>query len=200
MSSGIWAILFGMTAVQRSSIAYADYLRQEEVSDVRHEFLHGEIFAMAGGTLEHSLIGVAVTSELRAKLGESGCRVFSSDARLRHEKNDFSCYPDAMVVCGEIVRAGDDVNAVTNPVLIVEVLSDSTEAHDRGAKASHYRSIASLKELVFVSQNEPHVEVHRRNSAGRFELFEWRAGETIQLASIGISISLDSLYRDVDGA
>ncbi|MGH7295287.1 MAG: Uma2 family endonuclease [Polyangiaceae bacterium] len=101
-----------------------------------------------------------------------------------------------MKACGKPETDPEDRHALTNPIVVVEVLSESTEARDRGVKAAHYRHISSLREYVLVSQTEPHVEVHRRNEAGRWELFEYRRGDVVELASLGCSLAVDELYRD----
>jgi Uma2 family endonuclease len=177
-------------------MTYAQYLANEARSDVRHEYLGGEVWAMAGGTIEHGGLAVAVAREIGVALLGRPCRAFSSDVRVRIPETDLATYPDLSVVCGQLERASDDAEAITNPVLLVEVLSDSTEAYDRGAKWSHYRRIASLREYVLVSQGEPLIEVYRRTEGGRFELFEARAGETIELASIGARLEVSVVYAD----
>jgi Uma2 family endonuclease len=103
-------------------------------------------------------------------------------------------------VWGRLETDPDDALAITNPVVIVEVLSDSTEARDRGVKAAHYRHLESLREYVLVSQRERHIEVHRRNDAGRWELFEYEAGQRVELVSLGCVVPLDEVYRDPLGA
>jgi Uma2 family endonuclease len=175
--------------------SYSEYLEREQASEAKHEFLRGEIFAMAGGTPEHAALQAAVTGELRNALKGKPCRVYASDLRVRVEATDFSCYPDATVVCGKLETSAVDRDAAVNPKLVVEVLSDSTEAHDRGTKASHYRRIPTLVEYVFVSQNERLIEVYRKNERGRWELaVEARAGEMAELASADVTLAVDSLY------
>jgi Uma2 family endonuclease len=163
---------------------------------VRHEYLNGETWAMAGGTPEHGALAAAVIRELGAGLQGKPCRVYSSDVRVRVAETGLSTYPDVSVVCGALATAAEDPDAVTNPTVLVEVLSDSTEAYDRGAKAAHYRRIPSLREYVFVSQAEPLIEVYRRAESGRFELFEARAGETIEIASLGVRLDVAALYAN----
>jgi Uma2 family endonuclease len=177
-------------------MTYAEYLSAEAVADVRHEYLAGEVWAMAGGTIEHGALAMAVAREIGLALRDKPCRAFSSDVRVRVPATDLATYPDLSVVCGQLQTAPDDDNAITNPVLLVEVLSDSTEAYDRGAKWAHYRRIASLREYVLVSQAEPLIEVYRRTEGGRFELLEARAGEAIELASIGARIEVSAVYAN----
>ena len=177
-------------------MSYAEYLTAETASDLRHEYLQGEAWAMAGGTPEHGALAAAVIGELRAALRGKPCRVYSSDVRVRVSETGLSTYPDASVVCGRLLTAAEDPDAVTNPTVLVEVLSDTTEAYDRGAKAAHYRRIPSLREYVLVSQIEPLVEVYRRTESGRWELLEARAGDAVELASLGIHIDVTALYAN----
>jgi Uma2 family endonuclease len=177
-------------------MTYVEYLAAEETSADKHEFLAGEAYAMAGGTPEHAALCAAVAGELGDALRGKPCRVFSSDARVRVQATGLSTYPDVTVVCGRLETDADDPHAIVNPVVLVEVLSDSTEGHDRGEKAAHYRHIPTLREYVFVSQRHPRVEVHRRNPAGRWELFEFEAGAAAELSSLGCSIRVDEVYRD----
>jgi Uma2 family endonuclease len=177
-------------------MTYAEYLAAEAVSDVRHEFLNGEVWAMAGGTPEHAALALAVGSELREALRGKPCRAFSADLRVRVVDTGLSTYPDVTVVCGQLEAAPDDPDAVTNPIVLVEVLSESTEGYDRGAKAAHYRRIPSLREFVLVSQAEPRIEVHHRAESGRWELLEARPGETIELSSIGARLDVGAVYAN----
>jgi Uma2 family endonuclease len=151
---------------------------------------------MAGGTPEHGALAAAIMGELRVALRGKPCRVYSSDLRVRIVETDTATYPDATVVCGKLETAVDDRNAVVNPTLLVEVLSDATEAYDRGAKSAHYRRIASLKEYVLVAQDEQRLEVYRRNEHGRWELLEARSGAQIELASIGVMLDVDAVYEN----
>jgi Uma2 family endonuclease len=177
-------------------MTYAEYLVAEAVAHVRHEFLRGEVWEMAGGTPEHSALAAALIGELRSALRGKPCRVFTSDLRVRVPETDLATYPDVAVVCGQLETAADDKDAITNPIVLVEVLSDSTEAYDRGAKAAHYRRIASLREYLLVSQNEPRIEVHRRAESGRWELLDARPGETIELVSLGVRLDVAAVYAN----
>jgi Uma2 family endonuclease len=177
-------------------LSCADYLRLEAATPERHEFLGGEVYAMAGGTPEHGALAAAWIAELGLALRGRPCRVFTSDVRVRIRETGLTRYPDVSVVCGRLETDPEDSDAIVNPVLLVEALSDSSEAYDRGAKASHYRRIPSLREYALASQSEPLVEVYRRNSEGRFELYEFHAGDSVALASIGISLALDALYAN----
>jgi len=177
-------------------MSYAEYLAAEAVSDVRHEFLGGEVWAMAGGTPEHAALAASMIGELRAALRGKPCRTYSADLRIRVPETGLSTYPDVAVVCGELVTAADDEHAAVNPVVLVEVLSETTEGYDRGAKAAHYRRIPSLREYVLVSQAEPRIEVHRRTDSGRWEILDARPGESIELTSLGISLDVTAVYAN----
>jgi Uma2 family endonuclease len=157
-------------------MTYAAYLAAEEVSETRHEYLRGEVFAMAGGTPEHAALMAAISAELIVALRGRPCRVYSSELRIRIDATDMSTYPDVSVVCGELKTSTIDRNAATNPILIVEVLSDSTEAYDRGEKFSHYRRLPSLREYLLLSQHQPRIESYRKNAQGVWELAEARRG------------------------
>ena len=177
-------------------ISYADYLVMERSSPERHELLHGEVYAMAGGSPEHGALAAAWIGELRAALAGKPCRVFTSDVRVRIRETGLTTYPDVSVVCGRLETDVEDPDALLNPVLLVEILSESSEAHDRGAKAAHYRRIPSLREYVLASQSEPLVEVYRKNAEGRFELFEARADDSVDLASVGVLLAVRTLYAN----
>lgn len=180
-------------------MTYAEFLAYEATSDTKHEYINGEVFAMAGGTVTHGALAGALITALSTALRDRRCRVLTSDVRVRSKATDLSTYPDVTVVCQSLEVDGDDPHGVLNPTLIVEVLSDSTEAYDRGAKAAHYRQIPSLREYVLVGQREPLIEVYRRNERGNWELFvEARRGQQAELTSCGepIVLDVDAIYRD----
>jgi Uma2 family endonuclease len=151
---------------------------------------------MTGGTPEHAGLAAAFAAEVATALRGKACRVYSSNVRVRVLATGLATYADISVVCVRLETAPDDPDAIVNPVVLVEVLSDSTEAYDRGAKAAHYRRIPSLREYVLVSQREPLVEVQRRAEGGRWELLEARSGETIELASLGVGLAVSAIYAN----
>jgi Uma2 family endonuclease len=143
--------------------AYADFLRVEADSpSVEHEFIQGEIFAMAGGTPEHARLITDVVLWLGSVLKKGPFQVYTSDLRVRIDIADVTTYPDASVVCGPLQRSSIDPHAVTNPILIVEVTSDSTEAYDRKEKLAYYQAIESVREVLIVSHRERRLTVHQR--------------------------------------
>lgn len=172
-----------------------DYLGVEEMSGVRHELVDGQIFAMAGGTPEHAALAASAVVLLGSKLRGKPCRPYSGDLRIRVLATGLATYPDAAVICGEPARDPSSVTHVTNPTVVIEVLSPSTEAYDRGQKREHYQQIEALREYVLVSQHQRRVEVFRRVDSG-WTRDVYEAGSTIDLASLGISLSTDELYDD----
>jgi Uma2 family endonuclease len=178
-------------------LTYAQYLAAEETSSEKHDYLDGERFAMSRGSLEHSALAATCARLLGSALTGRPCIVFDSNARVRRVQTNFSCYPDVTVVCGAVESGPDDPQSIVNPIVIVEVLSESTESYDRGEKSRHYRGMTSLRELVFISQSRRLVEVLRRNATGRFELFEWVDGE-VELQSIAVHVPVSALYLDAE--
>jgi Uma2 family endonuclease len=183
-----------MTAQSRPRLTYAEYLEREATAAQKHDFINGEILAMAGGSIEHGALASAIAGEVRTALIGKPCRTFSSDVRVSVEATGATFYPDVSIACGKLETAKGDSQAVANPVVIVEVLSDSTEAYDRGAKAFHYRRLPSLKEYVLVSPADRRIEVQRLNERGSWELHFYGPGERVELTSLGISISVDAVY------
>jgi Uma2 family endonuclease len=176
------------------TMSHAEYLKLERAAETKHEYVNGQVYAMAGGSPEHARLAARLTGQLLASLGSRPCEVFSADLRVRVLATGRSTYPDVTVICGQIERAPDDEQAATNPMLIAEVLSDSTEIQDRGEKWRHYQRIPSLRIYVLVSQTEPRIELYRR--AG--DVWEYHAadlGERLLLDEQGLAIDVDALYR-----
>jgi Uma2 family endonuclease len=175
---------------------YAEYLAHEEASNVKHEYLDGEIYAMAGGTPEHASLAVAVGASLRNQLEGKPCRVFSSDLRVRVAETGLTTYPDVSVVCGALERDPESSETVLNPVVIVEILSEGTERYDRGEKFEHYKHIASLQEYVLVAQSAAKIDRFRRQGSS-WSHVEAGAGGRIALRSISCELVVDEVYRGV---
>jgi Uma2 family endonuclease len=182
------------TSTRRVHYTYAQYLALEEESSVRHEFLDGEIYAMAGGSPDHAALAAALIGIVRGKL-PPGCRVFTSDLRVRIAASGLSTYSDAAVISGRTLRAADDALAVVNPALLVEVTSASTEEYDRGEKLRHYKSLPSLREVLFVSHRGPELALHRHEDAG-WVVSTAGPGESLELASVAARVAVDEVYRD----
>ena len=172
---------------------YAEFVTLEEHSPVRHEFVAGEIYAMAGGTPEHAALAASVLRHLGNQL-PAGCRAYTSDLRVRVEASDVSTYPDGAVVCGKVVRATDDALAVTNPIVLVEVTSPSTEAYDRGTKLEIYKGLSSVREILILSHDASHIVIHRRGQDGTWVANEARHGEVVEVQAVGAKLGVDEIY------
>jgi Uma2 family endonuclease len=173
---------------------YDQYLALEDESPIRHEYLDGEIYAMAGGSPDHAALAAAVIRVLGVRL-PPGCRVFTSDLRVRVPSTGLSTYPDAAVICGRTQRAQDDGLAVVNPAVVVEVTSTSTEAYDRGEKLRQYQQLPSVGDILIVSHREPRLTLYRRDDQG-WQVEEARRGNIVKLESIAAAIAVDDIYRD----
>jgi Uma2 family endonuclease len=177
------------TPAHRIRHTYDEYLSLDAVSTVRLEFLDGQIYAMSGGTPEHAaLIGAII----RALQLPAGCRVYPSDLRVR-TASGLSTYPDITVVCGPTARDAEDKNAVTNPVLIIEVLSRATEQYDRGDKLEHYKTIPSLKQVLLVGYRQHAIEVWSRDGESWSRVLV-PEGEVAELA-IGARLDVREVYE-----
>jgi Uma2 family endonuclease len=188
-----------LEAVLLNNITIEEYLATLQDSDQKYEYHDGAIFAMAGGTLNHSRINtnllVEIGSELRRKGSE--CEPFNSDARLYIEAFNKIVFPDSMVVCGEVESSKRDSEAVTNPKVIIEVLSKTTESYDRGDKFYFYRQIPSLQEYILVAQDKYQVEVFLKGNGNMWSIERYEGTEeTLPVASLGIEIPFQMIYRN----
>ncbi|MEY3445045.1 MAG: hypothetical protein RLZZ519_3326 [Bacteroidota bacterium] len=176
-----------------------DYLTYLDSIEGRAEFDAGVIYDMAGSSNAHSLIGVNISSELRSALRSKGCRVYGADANLAIDATVTVVMPDVHVVCGEEIYSVHSNKLHTNAILVVEVLSPSSESFDRGEKFHRYMNVATLQEYVLVDQFQPHVDVLQRleNGTWLFRCYESSA-ETIHLRSLNIEIPLSSIYAKVE--
>ena len=181
------------------SYSFAQYLELEESSRTKHEFFGGEIFAMAGGTPEHAALSMAVGGQLLAQLGGGSCTVFSSDLRIRVEATGLTTYPDVSVVCGTQQHDPQSSTTITNPSLLVVVLSDSTEAYDRGEKFDHYKQISTLSAVVFVSQKTAAIDIWTRR-IGRSDWVQktYASGQVATIVEPACQLEVDAIYRVID--
>jgi Uma2 family endonuclease len=172
-----------------------EYFAWEEQQVERHELIDGQVYAMSGGTINHGRIGIKVTSMLDTHLDNSACITGNSDVRISIlETTDYS-YPDASVTCDE--RDKNGIQSITYPCLIVEVLSDSTEAYDRSDKFYRYRRNPILQEYVLVSAKSISIDLYRKNNAGEWVITQYRAGDTVELKSINLSFPIEQVYRGI---
>lgn len=165
------------------------------MSAVKHEYLAGEIYAMAGGTPEHAALCAALIVLIGVRLRGGPCRIYTSDLRVRVAVTGLATYPDASVVCGEPARDRESRTHITNPAVLFEVLSPGTEDYDRGEKREHYQQIASLQAYVVISQDRRQLEVWQRGDAGAWSHRVLGPGDALDLP-IGCGLTVDELYRE----
>jgi Uma2 family endonuclease len=181
---------------QQDYISPEEYLQLEKESDVKHEYIDGYAYAMAGANDAHVTVSGNLFALLRNHVRGSGCRVFISDMKARIEKSNRYYYPDVMVICDE--RDKENTQEKKFPCLIVEVLSDSTEAFDRGDKFADYQQLETLQEYVLINAKRQRVDCFRRNNEGLWVLQFYASGEkSFQLQSINFEVEMNGLYEDV---
>jgi Uma2 family endonuclease len=173
------------------------YLEMERASNVRHELIDGRVYAMAGGDQHHSRIGINVTAALADRLDEAGCQVFNSDMKVRLANEQDFLYPDAAITCDPRDLVDSTRDFICFPWLVVEVLSESTERYDRGAKFDLYRERGTLHEYVLIATDRRYVEVRRRGDTDAWTTDSYGSGDDVLLHSVSMSIPVDSLYRGV---
>jgi Uma2 family endonuclease len=179
----------GATEARRRATE-AEYLALEATSEVRHEWVDGEIVAMAGGSDRHNVIAVNLVGELRSRLRGGPCQPFASDQRHHVHATGLYTYPDAVVRCRDPERP--DLPARTR--VVFEVLSASTEAYDRGQKFAHYRADPAIEEYVLASQRERRVEHFRRVDVGRWTLTLYGPDDSVELPALGVSLPMSEIY------
>lgn len=185
-----------MVASSQLPVDPDEYLRLEAESPIKHEYVNGEVYAMAGATDAHVTIALNIASMLRSHVRGTGCRVYIADMKLRVELRNCFYYPDVVVTCDE--RDAETSTYKRFPKLIVEVLSASTEAFDRGNKFFDYQTLDTLDEYVLINTQHQRVECFRRNSEGLWVLQSYHpTDETFELQSLAFQDNLDALYEDV---
>jgi Uma2 family endonuclease len=177
---------------------FEQYLRIDGDSNIKLEFLNGEIFAMSGGTPEHSALAAALVYALSRQLEGRPCRVYNSHLRVGAPASGLYTYPDVTVVCGQPEYEPRDKNTIVNPVVVIEVLSDSTEAYDRRDKFEHYRLIPALQEYVLASHREALIEVYRRVQGNEWRRTEGATGSSARLESIGCVLDVNKIYAGIE--
>jgi len=182
---------------QEHHISLDEYIELEESSGIKHEYFQGEAFAMTGASENHNLLVMDVGRHIGNQLAGKSCRPYPSDFRLKIEAMNLYTYPDLSVICGETQKAVKPRETFLNPTVLIEVLSESTEAYDRGKKSEFYRSIPSLQEYLLIAQDRVHVEQYRRQGAA-WLFTEYSALEdAVVLTSIGCTLSLAAIYERV---
>jgi len=186
-----------MATDPKQRLTIQEYLILERNAETKSDYLDGEMFAMTGASRKHNLISVNVLAALHSQLAGSPCEVYASDMRVR-TPTDLLTYPDVVAVCGEPRFNDNEFDTLLNPILVVEVLSPSTETYDRLTKLDHYRTIPSLAEVVLVAQDRPWVEHWLRQDDGRWLIEELAdLGRDLELPSIRCRLPLAALYRRV---
>jgi Uma2 family endonuclease len=193
-----------MSAVPMSAVpkkrrfTIQEYLALEDDSLTKHEFYHGELFAMAGASIRHNDIAGNIFARLHGELRGKGCRPYGSDQRIRIQQANLYTYSDTTVICGPIARDEDDRQAATNPRVVFEVLSKSTENYDRGKKWEFYQQLDSLREYVLVSQEEAKIERYSRDEGGQWR-YSLTTGldQSLELESLGVQLPLTEIYDNV---
>jgi len=187
-----------MSTVPKHVISPEEYLHREKGAEFRSEYFRGEMFAMAGASANHNLIVGNCVQTLGQQLKKKPCRVYPSDLKLRIEATGLYTYPDLSVVCGEPQLESNGGDVLLNPVVLVEVLSDSTEAYDRGKKFEHYRTIPSLKHYVVVAQDRHSIDCFSRMPDGSWILTSCQAlDEKVELDAIDSQLVAAEVYDKV---
>ena len=187
-----------MSAVPEHYLTLQDYLQLEETSETKHEYYQGAIYDLAGANMRHNIIVANVIGNLYMQLREKKCTVVPSDLRIKVEAIGLYTYPDVSVICGEIGYADGRQDTVTNPSLIIEVLSPSSENYDCGLKFQHYRTLASLQEYLLIAQDRARVELYVRQQEHQWLLMEFTGiDQVIPLTSIGCSLTLTAIYEKI---
>jgi len=180
-------------------LTFAEYLAFELKAERKSEFYDGEMFLMAGASREHNILSRNLTAELHLRLKGGSCQVFHSDLRLKVDRTGLWCYPDLMIVCGAPEFAAENRDTLTNPKVVIEVLSDSTERYDRTTKFRHYKQLPSVQEYVLVSQDEPLVERYTRSPDGTWAQTDFVGLDVdMVLATVQVSVPMADVYRGVE--
>lgn len=179
-----------------SRMTLQQYLEWEPTQELRYEYVNGQVFAMTGGTIPHNTIAVNLVTALKSHLRGGPCQVFVADVKVGISADGPFHYPDVLVSCDE--RDQDAIQVIQYPCLIVEVLSPSTEAYDRGGKFAHYRQLTTLQEYVLIEAEKIGVECFRRTSNGRqWEFQTYSVGEEVELESVDFRCPMELLYEGV---
>jgi len=188
-----------MLGIAKRLLTPAEYLARERAAAIKSEYFRGEMFSVAGESYSHVLLVSNFTTVLNNTLREHGCHALPSDLRVKTVSTSFYTYPDIVVLCGSPEFEDAQSDTLLNPIAIVEVLSESSEAHDRGEKFNQYCRIETLKEYVLVAQNKPHVDQFIRMQDGQSWLFTQFKGleATLNLGTIPVRIPLREIYLDV---
>lgn len=185
---------------EKLKMSSEEYLEFERVAESKHEYFNGEIFAMTGAKVNHNRIGSNINRHLGNQLADRPCDIFLSDMRVKVQKINKYTYPDIVVVCGDLELEDHNFDTLLNPMVIIEILSNSTELYDRGEKFTHYRLIPSLKEYILVSRYHCQIEKFVRGDDGIWRLFDpcTNMEESIRIETIDCELPLSDIYYRVE--
>lgn len=186
-------------ALALARITPEEYLHFERQSEIKHEYFDGEIFAMAGASRRHCKISANIMRVIGNQLHKTNCNVYANDFRVKIKETGLYTYPDIIVTCGKEILEDQVKDTLLNPLILIEILSPSTEKYDRGKKFVHYRQIESLQNYVLISQEEPRIEVFQRQPNDQW-LFSEKSGleNSIEIPAINYLLSLLEVYDKVD--
>ncbi len=187
-----------MQLAEKQFLSEAEYLAFEEKAPFRHEYVGGEAYLMAGGSQRHNRIAGNAYIALPQALKGKPCQVFINDVKLHVARDNAYYYPDVMVACSDKASAANESQVVSDPVLVIEVLSPSTEATDRREKLHAYRHLPSLREYTLVSQENQQVETYRRQGDLGWLYITYEPGDMLELASVGVTLPIADLYAGTD--
>ncbi len=194
--AGNWQV--NMQLLENNKISPEEYLTSERASDIKNEYFDGEIFAMAGASREHNQISSNIVRVLGNQLLEKQCGVFSSDMKVKIREINKYTYPDIVVVCGDEVYDDENNDILLNPIVIIEILSDSTEAYDRGDKFSHYQFISTFFDYILISQYLCKAEKFSRQKNDTWIYSKYnREEDIISIESVGCELPVSEIYRKV---
>jgi Uma2 family endonuclease len=187
-----------MQQLAKKFISSGEYFAMEEAAEYKNEYYQGEIFAMSGASFNHNVISGNTFAMLHYLLGDSDCIVFGSDMKIEVDKESHYTYPDVSIVCGEIEFVENRNDIITNPLVIFEILSESTKDYDRGSKFTAYRNIASLKDYILIDQYTCHVEYFYKNNMEQWTLREFKhMDDVFKVHSVAVELSLKKIYNRV---
>jgi Uma2 family endonuclease len=194
---GCYARGDAMVSSRHHRYTYAQYVALEMYSDVKHEFLDGDIYAMAGGTKDHSALSAAVIAALLNAVGDKPCRAPTSDLRIYVESIGLATFPDASVIYNPLQQhVPSPESTALNPAVLVEVTSDSSEEYDTGKKLEAYRTIPSLREYIVVSHRERRIVVHRRDVDDKWITRVAISGGKVAVETLATELVVDAIYRN----
>jgi Uma2 family endonuclease len=187
-----------MSAIPKTLLTPQEYLEQERRAEFKSEYYRGEVFAMSGASYEHTLIKDNLAREAGNHLKDGSCRVLTSDLRVKVSPTGLYTYPDVVIVCNEPQFEDSHFDTLLNPRALVEVLSDSTEKYDRGAKFRNYREISSLAEFILIAQDRPLIERYVRQLDEKWILTIFNdLSHTFEFASVAVRMPLFEIYRGI---